>query len=388
MAQPTVMVSSTFYDLKQVRDDLRTFIENDLGYNAMLSELPSFPIDPSLDTVENCRLNVKESADILVLVIGGRHGTVDIGTDKSVTNLEYEEARLKRIPVYAFVDRGVLANLDTWQANPDADFSRVVSSSRVFEFIDQVRSQDRVWMYPFETANDIIVTLRLQFAILFNKSLASAQRIVGTGVPEWYDGLSPTALKLVIERPDYWEYLVFFQVWLDEIAARTKLYREFEAGLHLRVPEPVQLLEATTWLQAKFHEISGIASSATALLNDQVPMALKEDGVEADAEHLVWVARYLGRAYEQLLEWNVRLRCAYVEGPFEEVVEEAAKLARQLIDEMRKFPGESLSKIEAVVAHPDVRQEVELTMEFTEPDVDGFSRALGRAEKRLADLDF
>jgi hypothetical protein len=48
---PTVLVSSTFYDLRQVREDLRCFIEDQLGYRPLLSEHPSFPIDPDVDTI-------------------------------------------------------------------------------------------------------------------------------------------------------------------------------------------------------------------------------------------------------------------------------------------------------------------------------------------------
>src|SRR3954462_1125937 len=100
---PGIMVSSTFYDLRQIRDDLRQFIEG-LGYRSLLSEHPSFPIDPDASTIENCRRRVEQDADILVLLIGGRYGSVDAGSNASVTNLEYTSARHKRIPVYAFVD--------------------------------------------------------------------------------------------------------------------------------------------------------------------------------------------------------------------------------------------------------------------------------------------
>ena len=73
---PTVMVSSTFYDLKQIvgADLALAFISDELGYSALLSELPSFPVDPDLDTIENCRRRVERNADILVLVVGGRYG--------------------------------------------------------------------------------------------------------------------------------------------------------------------------------------------------------------------------------------------------------------------------------------------------------------------------
>lgn len=112
---PYVMVSSTFYDLRQVRVNLAQFISNELGYIPLLSELPSFPINPDLNTIENCRARVENNADIFVLVIGGRYGSIDDETEKSITNLEFLAARRKGIPVYAFVERGILAVLPIWK---------------------------------------------------------------------------------------------------------------------------------------------------------------------------------------------------------------------------------------------------------------------------------
>lgn len=120
---PTIMISSTFYDLRQIRADLARFITDDLGYIPLLSELPSFPVDPDLDTIENCRVRVEKNANILVLVIGGRYGSIDNRTDKSITNLEFLTARRKGIPIYAFVEKGILAVLPVWKNNPAADFS-------------------------------------------------------------------------------------------------------------------------------------------------------------------------------------------------------------------------------------------------------------------------
>jgi hypothetical protein len=36
----------------------------------VLSEFSSFPVDPNLDAIENCRAVVKEKADIFVLAVG------------------------------------------------------------------------------------------------------------------------------------------------------------------------------------------------------------------------------------------------------------------------------------------------------------------------------
>src|SRR5947207_2995759 len=94
---PAVFLSSTYFDLRQVRADVASFVETSLGYRLLASEFPSFPVDAALDTIENCRKRVEHDADILVLIIGARYGQVPDGGSQSVTNIEYSVARAKRI---------------------------------------------------------------------------------------------------------------------------------------------------------------------------------------------------------------------------------------------------------------------------------------------------
>ena len=76
MTGVNIFISSTCYDLSQVRQDLRDFISN-LGYNPIISEQNDFPIEPQLDNWENCINAVKEYADIFVLIIGNKYGSVN-----------------------------------------------------------------------------------------------------------------------------------------------------------------------------------------------------------------------------------------------------------------------------------------------------------------------
>ena len=104
--KPVVFVSSTCYDLKQIRADMKEFIEGTYGFNAMLSEFDSFPIDPCVGTFENCLSNVDQCADVFVLIVGNRYGYV-LESGKSVTNLEYLHAKAKGIPMYVFVSKKI-----------------------------------------------------------------------------------------------------------------------------------------------------------------------------------------------------------------------------------------------------------------------------------------
>ena len=151
---PNVFLSSTMYDLSELRVQLRQFIDG-LGWRAVMSEHDSFPIDANQTTVENSRRNVRENADVFVMVVGARYGSVDAEADKSVTNLEFVEARARGVPVYVFVRKDVLAQMRVWKANPEADYSGIVDTPRVFEFIDSFRGGGEIWTFEFATAEDV-----------------------------------------------------------------------------------------------------------------------------------------------------------------------------------------------------------------------------------------
>ena len=214
---PSVFLSSTCYDLSQVRKDLESFIES-MGLLPILSESSSFPVNPNIDAIENCLTIVKEKADIFILVVGGRYGS-KTENGKSVTNLEYLEAKVKDIPCYVFVQKPVLTALPIWRKNRSCDFSEIVDSPRLFEFVDSLYdSKEKNWVFHFESAQDIIGVLRKQLAYLFMDALAIRGKMLRSGLSDEANGLSSAALRLAVQKPFAWEYRLFSQVLCDEIS--------------------------------------------------------------------------------------------------------------------------------------------------------------------------
>lgn len=139
--KPTVFVSSTCYDLKQIRADIKEFFEEQLEFDILLSEYSTFPLDPNVGTLNNCLRAVDERADIFVLVVGCRYGSIT-KTGHSVTNMEYLRAKAKGIPIYAFVDKKILSALPLWEDNPNLNFQSTVDTPKLFEFVDSFRNND------------------------------------------------------------------------------------------------------------------------------------------------------------------------------------------------------------------------------------------------------
>ena len=70
MAKPRVFVSSTYYDLRHVRQGIESFIEG-LGFEAVLFESGDIPFSHEQPLDESCYQEISK-CHILVLIIGGK----------------------------------------------------------------------------------------------------------------------------------------------------------------------------------------------------------------------------------------------------------------------------------------------------------------------------
>ena len=168
MAIPRIFISSTCYDLRYIRENMKYFISN-MGYESILSEDGDVFYNPDKHTHDAC-LNEVKNCQIFVLIIGGRYGGKYLKEEKSITNKEYEEARNLKIPIFTLVERNVLSEHFVYQknkSNPDADkiIYPSVDDIRIFEFIDQVRKNNyNNAIYPFTDFRDIEGYLKKQWA--------------------------------------------------------------------------------------------------------------------------------------------------------------------------------------------------------------------------------
>lgn len=378
---PSVMVSSTFYDLKQVRADLSEFLIEGLGYRALLSEHASFPVDPDVDTFENCRRRVENEADMLVLVVGGRYGSIDDRSAKSITNLEYMAARSKGIPIYVFVDARILTILPTWVRNPSGDFSDVVDTPKLFAFVQEIREQQKSWVFPFEMAQDIVSTLKAQFAHQFLEGLRLAAKVRGVGTPAYLSGASPQVHRLILDRPSAWEYRLFFQGLLDEVNRLSWALRDHRSAIQLGIAEDVPAADAVSWLLTRSHELQGAVDSLNHLVNTEAPIGFGAPGEPGDPDYILWTTRKIGDVLEAALDWSHRVRRARVGEPFNEAAAEMSKWPNDFIEEIVAFPAAKLDEIEESLRSASVDNPVRLewTLRIALSNGEAFEEALERA---------
>lgn len=176
MASPKVFVSSTCFDLKEIRDSLRRFIQ-DFGFDPVLSDYGDVFYHPDLHTHDAC-IHEISNCQLFVLIIGGRFGGTYVNDkQKSITNAEYEAARQCNIPIFTYVKRGILENHHIYTINrskdaiSEIDFPAIEKKEHaldIFNFIDHVRrAKTNNAFEGFENSNDIEFHLRKQWAGMF-----------------------------------------------------------------------------------------------------------------------------------------------------------------------------------------------------------------------------
>ena len=100
MPTPKVFISSTCYDLKQIRNDLKSFVES-FGYEAILSEHHKVTYNLNESLEEDCYSEIN-FCDIVIGIIGGNFGSESTdGSGYSVSMREMKNAiTYKKTNVY------------------------------------------------------------------------------------------------------------------------------------------------------------------------------------------------------------------------------------------------------------------------------------------------
>jgi len=223
MAIPRVFISSTCYDLRYIRENLKYFIKT-LGYEPVLSEEGSIYFDPTLSTQDSCLREVP-SCQLLVLIIGGRFGEAYKDTEASITNVEYREAVKSKIPIFALVDNSVHSEYFVYQKNkdnPDINGNKVVypsvDSTKIFDFIEEVRRNSvNNALVSFSDFSDIEAYLRQQWAGMMFSFLTRQNEDVRVA-----DTLS--ALTQISEKVQFLSTQILKSIGTEEAKLMSELY--------------------------------------------------------------------------------------------------------------------------------------------------------------------
>jgi hypothetical protein len=150
MMKPLVFVSSTIEGMRDIRSQVKQFLEQQLGYEVVMSEYEgSKPLTP----LAQCRRWAKD-CDFFIAILGQNYGWMTPTTGISVSEMEFQEAH-KDNP------EKILVYLSSQAKEPKQEgFAR-----RILDF-----NQGYFRRAPFKTEADLVSGIRADMATLFKDS--------------------------------------------------------------------------------------------------------------------------------------------------------------------------------------------------------------------------
>jgi hypothetical protein len=183
---PGVFVSSTCYDLIDLRAELETCIR-DLGLIPVMSDRPTSEFDPGgyRDSISTCIENVKK-CPTFVCVLSNRYGP-RLGKagfeDISATHLEYRAAVVAKRRIFFYVRDRLLSDLQVWRnavkAKIDVPKLPWVDADQygIFEMLtDHMRlspGDDPNWVWPFRDSVELKSRLALDLGAVSRRAKLS-----------------------------------------------------------------------------------------------------------------------------------------------------------------------------------------------------------------------
>ena len=359
--KPVVFVSSTCYDLSQVREDLKDFISDDYGFEPMLSEFDSFPIDPCIGTFENCLSHVDNYADIFVLVVGNRYGYVT-ESGKSITNLEYLHAKAKGLPIFVFVSKQMYNTLPLWRANKNGDFSSVVDNIKIFEFVSDIYDEAHQWIYTFDNVRDIKKTLKNQFSLIFSDGLKLQKSLKEAKLGSLTGEIPSDALRVLVEEPYAWEHKFLAYVLKNEFEKLKVNKWDLEYSIFDGETLSFTAEELIEDISRKFHEALKITDMLSTLLNTTLQDAIGAPGVSSDLELMVYSSKRLAYLYRRLVSWSLYFKSLQVYDVFIKLIDLLYDMPKTALSEIEDFVDTFYKEVTSL---PDVDDSAERTIKIT-----------------------
>ena len=275
-----------------------------MGHEPLLSEYSSFPVTLEDSAIANCRRNVREHTDVMVLIVGGKRGSIDPDSGKPVTNLEYEEALRSDIPIYVFFYRPVLNLVRAWQKNPDADFTPDVDYPAVFAFIERIRNLG-TWTFSFERTEEIKDALRVQLSGLFRDLLKRRRNSNLEPLPE-FSKESKESRRLALDKPEYWEYHLFAELLDNRLRPIRRKRTAIISGQTFVALRPISDVDFVNWMQTKFEELD-LLTSQLQPLTKQFTSSLGPPGQPGNPLEILEAAESMAECAKNLVSWETEV---------------------------------------------------------------------------------
>lgn len=176
--------------------------------------------------------------------------------------------------------------------------------------------------------------------------------------------LSYLAERLVLEKGDYWEYLLTAEVLRSEVAPIVRRWDALKRGLYVGKFVRISKEDSFSWVSDRAYEMGQIVNAFSGLTNYEFSRSWGAAGVPGNDVEIVGVCRLFGEVCRSTLEWEESVRFARVDSCFEEVrglfvgvagtlIENAVRIPDFLLEVISKKPDSGHYELVLNVKLPD-----------------------------------
>ena len=341
---PTIFISSTCYDLAEVRNSLKIFIEKELHFVALVSDDNSFPITPIISPIDNCKEIINNLADIYVLIIDKRYGFID-KTGKSITHLEYLTAKAKGLPMYIFIKEDTDTYYNSWKSDGFISASWGIENENLFNFIKEVFTEGDKWIFKYKVGTDIHKVLQEQITLLTKKCLQLNNKATDSKLSSKIMTLSGESLKIAIEKPLAWEGLLFSSLLINSTSMLEDKKRDYINNIKdYKDLTVIDVKCASDYYSSCISKICLITNNLEIILGPVINSALGECGQEGNADEIIYSAEKLYGVQNSLLDIGLSINSIILTGD-----DRISSLYYQLFNYLKEFITSPLSDIDEYI---------------------------------------
>ena len=159
----------------------------------------------------------------------------------------------------------------------------------------------------------------------------------GSELPARFRELPGNLLRLIIEQPPHWEYLLFSGSLAHEISELADLKRDWRYGIVEGPCSRMTPRHFMDWFQTKVRDINLAVTNTNRILSEALPRALGPPGVSGDPGAILHCAKRLAGIYRTALEYRLDFGRVELHPELEKLKAAAARLSDNVVREVEDF---------------------------------------------------
>ena len=186
------------------------------------------------------------------------------------------------------------------------------------------------------------------------------------------------ALRVALDRPTAWEYLLFATALRDGVARHRRLARTHALKLPIGFGEDVQ--DPLAWIQNRCSDARRLIKTLNDLFG-AIQKAFGPAGTPGDTSAIVFVADTIADLYRDSLLWALRVRTANVGERFQRITTAVGDMMDDVVQQLAQFGPHVKAQIEAALAArplTGVPIKITLTISLPESAMQSFENELAR----------